>query len=552
MTVATATFQGMPYLVGSRYKSDISLFPAVPAEVQMTTTLFPDSDRTRAQVTSSSGRASRAGLFGLSQGMKPVIFDRPGEYYAHLVAKYTDTAGHLWVCSVRHGGVVYPQDSSIVAHGKKMRLGGEYFDRAETHTGGGRSGDDDTKVVVEPAQGYLNYPYRAGDVLLIASDPQKSNYVVPVLTMQLADSLSAYSHLEGAGATNVRMETSNGLSAHLFPEFVTTWAYYYSSAARPGFMSRFFVAEDGIQQPYWSTERSNFGRQINASDNGDLPGDIYRLLGGIVVRSAGKKPAYAGYIASAFILPPATRNNRIIAAGSEDLIGPDSTAARCWLAGTRPGTVYDVGTPFRPAIQVDPLLPADITFTLEYPDGHKVSAKGTADSLGQFAGRDPWILSEAGVYRYALKATWNGFSARMPGFPAEGGQLYVIEADPPPANVGLSLDLPPESTFAPPDGAEIAGRSTAKTVFYTAIIPGSVVEQGELPVENGRFRYKLDPSSINARFKTYDIVNRLAFRPEVKKVLHITFFSSEIGPEGRTYHSFVRLIVRGNRVLYTR
>ena len=44
MTLATATFQGMPYPVGSSYGRDIQFNPAVPADVQVTATLFVDSD----------------------------------------------------------------------------------------------------------------------------------------------------------------------------------------------------------------------------------------------------------------------------------------------------------------------------------------------------------------------------------------------------------------------------------------------------------------------------------------------------------------------------
>jgi hypothetical protein len=81
------------------------------------------------------------------------------------------------------------------------------------------------------------------------------------------------------------------------------------------------------------TSPNRFGGQIGAHPNGDQPGDIYRLLGGVVIRRQGEKPMYAGYIASAFILPGKTNNNRVIAAGAEDLLGPDGTKARFFLVG---------------------------------------------------------------------------------------------------------------------------------------------------------------------------------------------------------------------------
>jgi hypothetical protein len=70
---------------------------------------------------------------------------------------------------------------------------------------------------------------------------------------------------------------------------------------------------------HWPVSPNSFGGQINASVNGDMPGDIYRLLGGVVLRQAGTAPAYAGYISSAFLLPLGVNNNRIVAPGAEEL-----------------------------------------------------------------------------------------------------------------------------------------------------------------------------------------------------------------------------------------
>ncbi|MGD0953138.1 MAG: hypothetical protein ABR985_12225 [Methanotrichaceae archaeon] len=67
-----------------------------------------------------------------------------------------------------------------------------------------------------------------------------------------------------------------------------------ASAPRPGLMSRFIVAQDNVIRPYWSTSPNNFGGQYGASNNGDLSGDIYRLLGGVVLRLEGRPPEYAG------------------------------------------------------------------------------------------------------------------------------------------------------------------------------------------------------------------------------------------------------------------
>jgi hypothetical protein len=41
-------------------------------------------------------------------------------------------------------------------------------------------------------------------------------------------------------------------------------------------------------------------------------------------------------------------------------------------------------------------------------------------------------------------------------------------------------------------------------------------------------------------------------KPDIKDVIHLTFFARKVAPLGLPYYSFRRLIVRGNRVIYAR
>ena len=260
---------------------------------------------------------------------------------------------------------------------------------------------------------HINYPFQPGDVLLIASEGQGANKIEPVLTYELKKNPAPYdAGLQGIGLTNLRLQTSNGYSPHLFPEYIVDWAYYYAGAPRPGFMSRFLVAEDGTRAPYWPTSPNAFGGQVNASNNGDMPGDIYRLIGGVVLRKMGQAPQYAGYMASAFVLPRGSNDNRVIAAGSEDLLGSTGEKARFWLVGTRPGMLYETGAAFAPAVQIDPMLPVTVTFTLTYPDGRRGHGPGRrptppARSWARTAG--PWTC------RASIATPW-----RRPGRATRG------------------------------------------------------------------------------------------------------------------------------------
>ena len=543
MTLATATFQGMAYPVGNRYGRDVGFMPALPADVRVKAALYVNSDPRNARVVEYSGKATSAGLFGAAQGMQPLVFDSPGEYVAHVLAQAYDQYGHLWVCSMRHAGIVYAPDSPIVARGKKLAAAGNRIvDRGETWFEGYVEAGGASHLA------HINFPYNQNDVLLIASEGQGANKIEPVLIYEWKDQPQPYDNaLQGIGRTNLRIATSNGYSPHLFPEYITDWGYYYGAAPRPGFMSRFIVGEDGVRAPYWPTSPNSFGGQINASANGDMPGDIYRLIGGVVLRRKDAEPAYAGYLASAFILPGGSGNNRVIAPGSEDVPGPHRRWARVFLVGPRPGLTYEVGATYAPAMQIDPVLPVEIKFTLKYPSGKTETWQGTGDASGAIAAANRVTLDEPGLYRYSLEGFWNGHWAVMPGLPETGGELYVLERDRPAGAPELKLDLPEESNMDPVTGIRISGTSTAQEVYYAVVIPGAVLDQGYAPVNGGKFEYLLNPKAYEAKTQTYDTQHRVTGAPQIGDVVHVTFFSKEQG-QGGTWHSFRRVMVRGTRV----
>lgn len=547
MTLATATFQGQPYPVGASYGRDTQFNPALPADVTVTAELFVNSDPANVRRLTYAGKASPAGLFGSAQGMKPFPLDAPGEYHAKLLATHTDAEGHLWVSTMRHAGVVYPADSKVTARGKKLPIGGKYYDRGETKFEGHVHENGDQHLA------HITFPYQAGDMILIAAEGQGANKIEPVLTYQMAGDTSPWDpKLNGVGTTNLAIKTSNGYSPHLYPEYITDIEYYYGAAPRPGFMGRFIVGESTSRAPYWAVSPNSFGGQIGASPNGDLPGDIYRLLGGIVMRRAGQAPMFSGYIASAFLLPKNTENNRISAPGSEDLIGATGERARFFLVGLRPGTAFETGSVFRPALQIDPMVPAAITFTLHYPDGRTQTATGTGDAFGTFAGPAAWPLDVAGVYRYRVKGVWNGHEGRMPGLPETGGHFFVYSKTRPAGAAGLRIDGASQRTVSASSRTTITGRSAASQVYFTILTPGAVIDQGVLPVKAGSFSYVFDPVAINARVPIYDITSITTGAPQLGRVIHLTFYAEERTATGAVFHDVARVVLRGTTLLGAR
>jgi hypothetical protein len=518
----------------------------MPADVQVTATLYPDSDVAKAREFTYCGKASPAGLFGAAQGMKPFPLDAPGEYHAKVIATHTDPGGHLWVSVMRHAGIVFPVTSPVIARGKKISVGGKYVERGSTNREGYVESNGTQHLE------HLTFPYASGDVLLIASENQGANKVEPVLTYQMQGDTSAWdTKLNGVGTTNLRIKTSNGYSPHMFPEYITDIEYYYGAAPRPGFMGRFVVGESNSRAPYWAVSPNSFGGQIGSTANGDMPGDIYRLLGGVVLRRAGQAPLYAGYLSSAFLLPRGSNDNRIVAPGSEDLHGPMGDKARFFLVGLRPGTSYEVGSTFKLGGQIDPILPVSIHFVLTYPDGRQHVTDVVGDAYGSFGAPNGWLLDVPGVYRYQLTATWNGFEGRMPGLPESGGEFFVYSKSRPPSASGLSIDGSPHRTFTASSTTTITGSSTATSVRYTMVTPGAVIAQGELPVVAGKFTLLIDPAAIHAKVPLYDIVNNTTGAAQIGRVIHVTFFSQEYSG-GQSFFDATRVLLRGTTVLAAR
>jgi len=545
--MATATFQGQPYAVGGFYNRAIGFAPAVPADVRVEVRFFPRSDPQRMTTQVSTGRATEGGIFSYGQGMKRFVFEEPGEYFARVFATYTDTKKRLWVCSLSHAGVVFPKDTPLVAHGKRLKIGNTYQERG--HSGfEGHVETDGSKHLDHPS-----YPYHRGDVLLIASEGFGANKIEHALTYDIKGDPQPYDEriVQRFGRTNVRIRARGNFSPHLYPELIEDWAYYYAGGPRPGFSARFSVGEDGYRFSYWQTSDNRFGAQIGATETGDAPGDIYRLLGGVVLRRRNREPLYAGYMASAFIVPGGTNDNRVVQAGEEDLLGPDGSRHRFFLVTLRPGMVYAQGTPYAPVAQIDPVLPARVWTNLIAPDGRTFETEGVGDAEGYFVGRVDWKLDQPGAWRYQVRSEWQGHAGRVPGLDDDGGFIFVTETPRSPHARPLRIRIDGVAKVDPTKGLVIEGETSADEVFFAAVVPGAVAGQGRLAVEKGRFRYHFDPVAVNRRVPAYEIVCTKHKRPELWRIVHITFFARERTPSGAPTWSVGRVIIRGEQAIWS-
>jgi hypothetical protein len=136
----------------------------------------------------------------------------------------------------------------------------------------------------------------------------------------------------------------------------------------------------------------------------------------------------------------------------------------------------------------------------------------------------------------------------MPGLPPEGGELYVLDPNPPANAPGIRLLVADGATVDATGGIHIIGLSSADKVHFAAVMPGAVLDQGDLTVTRGQFDYYFNPAELHRRAQTYDVTNRVSGKPELGDVVHLTLFSQEKTADGQVYHSFRRLIVRGNQL----
>jgi Zn-dependent metalloprotease len=88
-------------------------------------------------------------------------------------------------------------------------------------------------------------------------------------------------------------------------------------------------------------------------------------------------------------------------------------------------------------------------------------------------------------------------------------------------------------------------------VHYTLITPGAVIEQGDLAVNGGKFQYAFNPVAVHAKVPLYDIASITTGKPQIGRVIHLTFFSEEKAAGG-TFFDVTRVILRGTTAIAAR
>ena len=165
MTLATATFQGQPYPVGSTYGRDTQFNPAVPADVTVTASLYPDSSAARVRTLTYFRQGHGRGAVRRRAGHEVVPARR-----ARRVPRQPARDLH------RRGGPSVGQHDAPCRRGLSGAVGGRSRAARSSRWGRStsiaarRSSKGTSKPSGEDHLPHITFPYLAGDVLLMAAE----------------------------------------------------------------------------------------------------------------------------------------------------------------------------------------------------------------------------------------------------------------------------------------------------------------------------------------------------------------------------------------------
>jgi hypothetical protein len=316
-------------------------------------------------------------------------------------------------------------------------------------------------------------------------------------------------------------------------EELSLLAYTYGSAQRPGVRVRELIQGEGASSAYWRFTDA-YHMQSGNGREGDLPGDFKFLYGGTVIRDIEAQDGVFAIYGSGWVLtddddpmgsrfmPPFQGNAGGPNGGPLFKVHGRDIDMFFVPLGVRPGAILEVGNIFRMAGPIMPTLPSRVEYTVTAPDGIVRSFDGRGNAVGYFYDpQDDFELDMSGLWTVDLTVTHDGMtsagSVQKP-YP-QGGPLtpdgrtftfIVKDSDTLPLN--LSTDL----TMLRPTNWYNGGNSrasfaallpqdwTGTTGRVTVTMPGIVLVDTEMPVENGSITWELYSEDMNQLADNFD------------------------------------------------
>lgn len=576
IVIDTAVLPGTPFQVGDVFNPGVVVSPPVPADVEMTVQLAPNSDARQMITRVVRGRANRFGYFHPGDGGIPL--DQRGEYRADVVVKYRDRTG-LLMSARTWGGVVAPRDPEIIGHGRRgidsEPVPGEaWFFRRD--------------LGIMLGGNHVPFPFHSGDVTW----HQHADSAIPLVSFQdvrgivgglmrtrATDPSGQYVDVPLMGSGSLAQRAAVGelplfssrpdrMDAHFDPRRVDVWGYSYRSVQRPLVRVREEIGEDALPPPYWRF-REMYSGQVGVGRQGDLPNDVKFQYAGLVVRGPGVPggPRY-GLYGSLFVLVPdedpggGTRTFPPFRARPQS--GPIMTLKGrdidlfMHLTGVRPGTVLETGDTFAVSGAVGPPLAATVRYTVTGPDGTRTRS-GRANEVGYYYDpADDFVVTVPGIYTVDLTVSYGGPTSAQARVdpPAQGDVLgtaggrfrvFVVPRGSPPLSVNfVAHELLPE-----PAGFDVTATTPAgvslRRWYATTTMPGFVLDDRGAVAEGRRFSYTYDPLALARDFPNLDA----SMFGQAVDVITVTLYAQGVDAEGDPAHAATVLVLHGTE-LYTR
>ena len=570
LALDTAVLPGIHFEVGDGFNPGLVVSPPLTAEVEIRIRHVPHSDISQLQERVIRGRTNRFGYF--QPAGNSVVFEQPSEYRVDITARGEDARGQLWMGSRTWGGVVAPVNPTIVAHGRRG------VDRQDTI--GPQWFFFDDIPLDESENPHVPFPFQSGDVqwlqearlgsaipLISFHDPSRQltrlmRQRVEEDQIPLQLSPGTFAERVVVGEAPLFSSRPDGLDPHLDPSKVDLWAYSYSASQRPLVRVREEIGEDATQSAYWRFDE-RYANQIGVGQHGDLPGEFKFQYGAAVLHGPVLDQAHYAIHGSLFVLvpdddplgqrtfPPFQGNGGGPSGGPLFTLKGEDIDLFIHLTGVRPGSVLETGNTFALVGAIGPTLPAKVAYTVTTPDGSKRTFGGQANSIGYYyEPEDNFIVDQPGRYTVDLRVTYDGrTSAGQVTAPFPQGDVlgtargrfsvYVVS----PHNAPLEVDMPEHDfltapadftvTATPPTGMRLTGG------HMTALMPGVVLEDGSLPVEDNGLTYDYDPVGLAAGVPILD-VERFG-NPVAADVVTVSLFGE--GRDGTGQPSYAARVV---------
>ena len=335
-----------------------------------------------------------------------------------------------------------------------------------------------------------------------------------------------------------------------FPEHKRVEAYTYLGIVRPGFVVETTAYENEAIGYYWLVSPNRYGRHFGSGVNGDLPGDIYRIQAGLVLRDleTGKNHYDALSVAVAVIaadgednatsiLPPGKKPQAVVA-GREHMI----------FLATDTHDVLEVGETMSFGGMVFPAVPADVTWKVTKPSGEVVLVRGKANRLGGVGGRTRIPVDQPGVYRVKVAVRHKDLRGDVVGT-RDGTFWHAAVAKGNPRL--LRTSLPAMKKVDSREGLRIPltwprGLRKAR-LHYAVLMPGQVLDQGVYRWGGGAFEYPFDPVQLSAQFSNFDARDFSTGKWKLGETVVFQFLLEGEGPSGKVVDA-LRLVLRHDRL----